>query len=420
MAIISLGMIATFTCPSPKIMNQETIDIQNSTPEEIISSIKELGKMRSPKELDAFWDRLEKSSRIPYTFENRCLFLYRGEADNVSWNGAFNQWGRQNNVFRNSGRRISGTDIWVLVQEFAEDSRLEYKIVINESSWLDRFFGLERDNTWIHDPSNPNQRKGGFGPDSELRMPKYKSPKEIALNPDVEQGTITENALISSEILGYDISYQLYLPAGFDETKTYPAVFVTDGHEYSNPDMGAMNIVLDNQIANGVIPEIVAVYIDPRNPETQENRRMDELSLNEKYVSFLADELFPRILSEYKISTNPKERVIMGTSLGGLNAAHTLISRPDIFGSAVIHSPAFWYRPAIFDLWKDSEPKDISIFLSSGTVFDTEIEARKMKLLMEEKGYSLHYIEQSESHSWGMWCGLIDDGLAWVLRGERL
>ncbi len=44
---------------------------------------------------------------------------------------------------------------------------------------------------------------------------------------------------------------------------------------------------------------------------------MQELALNSQYLSFVTDELIPKVESQYPISTRPEERGILGTSMGG-------------------------------------------------------------------------------------------------------
>ena len=60
----------------------------------------------------------------------------------------------------------------------------------------------------------------------------------------------------------------------------------------------------------------------------------------DNYLKFIRDELFPAIDSTYR--TVPY-RVLVGHSLGGLLALHSLLVSPDIFQSYVAIDPSVWW-----------------------------------------------------------------------------
>jgi enterochelin esterase family protein len=242
-------------------------------------------------------------------------------------------------------------------------------------------------------------------------MPGYKLHPETIARQDVAKGTLSEPEIIVSLKLGYSVSFQVYTPAGYEKMKQLPVVYVTDGHEYASDDMGKMITVLDNTIADGTIKPVIAVFIDPRDIETKENRRMTEFSLNEAFAGFIAEELVPLIDARFRTAPSPKFRAIMGTSLGGLNAAWIGYKFPHVFGNLAIHSPAFWFRDAILDYYKQSERLPLTIYMATGTVNDAQEHTRLMREILLQKGYTLEYQEYHESHSWGLWSGLIDDPL---------
>ncbi|MCS6988917.1 MAG: alpha/beta hydrolase-fold protein, partial [Chloroherpetonaceae bacterium] len=345
-----------------------------------------------------FLDALQSANKIPFAIGDSVAFLYRGAATSVRWNGDFNSWGSVSGVQTN-GTRLGDTDLWILEQTFPSDARLDYKIVLNGS-------------TWILDPRNAFQQMSGFGPNSELRMPNYVFPPEVIRRPNVPQGSLSPNQIINSVHLGYAVQYRVYAPAGYDTLSNLPAIYVTDGHEYANDQMGSMVIVLDNLIYDGAIPPVMAVFIDPRNPyNLSQNRRMQELSINPQYLRFVKEELVPRIDSAYRTNPLPSARAILGTSLGGLNSAYFGVAAPETFGLIAIQSPAFWYRPQIFSMYQDSTRRPIRISMTVGTFFDGQNEARQMRDLLRSKAYQLYYREVPQGHSWGQWRGLIDEAL---------
>lgn len=363
---------------------------------------------------EVVWTKLVDADQIPMKSGENVLFLYRGDAHNVRWNGAFNNWGKGKAIL---GTRLFKLGLWYAQASFNADARLEYKIVLNTTNWFTKFFGWKTE--WIFDPANPHRRPGGFGPDSELIMPGYKPHPETAVRDSIQKGTLSEPELVASLKLGYPVRYQVYLPAELPKKARFPVIYVTDGHEYASDDMGKMVTVLDNCIADGSIPPVIAVFIDPRDTATGENKRMDQFALNKEFAAFLAEEIVLLIDAKYPTIAKPDARALMGTSLGGLNAAFVGHSYPGVFGNLAIHSPAFWYKEQILDLYKSSDRLPLRIYMASGTVNDTEEHARKMREILMEKAYPLEYIEFNESHSWGMWSGLIDDPIRYFWGSKK-
>ncbi len=366
----------------------------------LIDSIKEAGAIPDTserrQELDQIWESLVSNNQIPFTESETALFLYRGEAETVSWNGDFNSWSGNDRV-KTDGTNIERTDIWMWKTSFPSDARLDYKVTINGDNWM-------------LDPVNPYQQWSGFGPNSELRMPDWKEEILTEAVPEIPTGSLSDNILIYSDVMEYPIHYRVYLPVGYENMETLPVLYTTDGQEYSDPKLGAVPTVLDNLIHQQRITPTIVVFVSPLNPDNgAENRRAEELGNNEAYLSFFVDELIPMIETSYKVDSDANSRVILGTSLGGLNAAFFAFSRPDIFNGVAIQAPAFWYREEIYDLAQDSEVQPDKIFMSVGTIGDNTEDARKMKRIFERKGLEFTYMETNEGHSWGAWGAQADD-----------
>ncbi|MEQ9264024.1 MAG: alpha/beta hydrolase-fold protein [Balneolaceae bacterium] len=388
-----LTLFIFFSCSDPeKSLGITDIETQLKSLSDIQDDLVRVQKT------DSLWDTLVSNELIPFTQDTVVLFLYRGEAESVEWNGDFTSWGN-NDKFRNEGRRITGTDIWMLKQSFPSDSRLDYKITINESDW-------------ILDPNNPHQQWSGFGPNSELRMPDWKPEILTQRIPEAPEGVLSDYIVINSSNLDYSVSYKVYTPFGYEQLENLPVIYFTDGQEYSDDRLGAAVVVLDNLIYQNKIEPVIAVFVNPIDPETEtNNRRADQFGVEETYLAFYTDELIPEIETNYKVDASKESRAIMGTSLGGLNSAYFGFSRPDIFGDIAIQAPAFWYREEIYDIVRESDVDSPDIFMSVGTIGDNTNDARRMKTLFEEMELEFTYLETNEGHSWGAWSAQIDNVL---------
>jgi enterochelin esterase family protein len=241
-------------------------------------------------------------------------------------------------------------------------------------------------------------------------MPAWKFPYETQLAADVIRGTLTDNILINSQKLGYSINYKVYTPFNYALHESLPVIYVTDGHEYADSDKGAMLNILDNLIYAGEIRPVMAVFIDPREPgKDASNRRMREYVCNQQFADFLGDELVPLIDKSYKTHACPDDRVILGTSLGGMNAAWVGAVRINDFHLLGINSPAF--NTTVIETFGKLDWFPFRIYMTTGTLFDTREQALGMKKILDANKVDYEYVEVNEGHSWGNWRALLDDML---------
>lgn len=223
------------------------------------------------------------------------------------------------------------------------------------------------------------------------------------------KGELSSNQVISSKIMGYDLKYRVYTPPEYENLTNLPVIYLTDGQWYIRD--GAMHEVLDELILAGKIKPVVAVFVDNRDAQSNVNKRNQQFLGNEDYVKFYREELVPLIDNQYKTSGKTKDRAIMGLSFGGLNATYFGAKGSDMFHMLGIQSPALKPVPGIYNLYLDQPKLPLKIFLSTGTVNDTETHARKLKSTLEKKGYDFEYVEVPKGHDWTNWKPLLDDVL---------
>jgi len=344
--------------------------------------------------VDGFWTQLTENQFIPFVRGGDVAFLYRGESQTVDWRGDFNGWSATSDF---AGERIGETDLWVVYAQFPSDARLDYKIVLNGS-------------TWILDPYNPNQQMGGFGANSELRMADYSPSPFIVRDETAPQGRVRGAYRLQSEALGYAVNYSVYLPAGYADLDALPTIYVLDGHEYINDDMGSMVIVLDNLIAQQLISPVIAVFIDPRDPNNpSNNRRQTEYIENSAFAEFVAEELVLNIDRVFKTAETAQSRAILGTSLGGLASAYIAVNYPDVFHNVAIQSPAFWISSELYGLYEQSDDLDLFMIITNGTPEWDADDIPNFTTILDDLSIQYGYVEVNEGHSWGNWRSLIDD-----------
>lgn len=379
-----------------------TSSAQNYT--EFQSTITSLKLASTPEALDNIWNHLVEAKKIPLVAEDSVAFLYRGSSTSVSWVGDFNEWGSRNEI-DTKGKRIDNSDIWIFKTSFPKDARLDYRVLVDGTNW-------------ILDPYNENQQWSGVGggsPNSELRMPAWKpDPITSATLDDAKRGKVAKDKLLNSKLLGYQVTYSVYLPNGYDESTTYPVIYVTDGYEYMHERLGNMVTILDNLIHLKKIEPIIAIFLDHREPVNRSNnRRMNELALNQKYLSFMTDEFLPFVEKHYGISKEPSKRAVIGSSMGGLSAAYFAFSKPEVFGLAGIQSPSFWFRPEIYKVCDNPNSPPVKTFMTTGKIYDVKEGALKMRDILDKNTCKYQYMEVNQSHSWGNWRDTLDDILVY-------
>lgn len=320
------------------------------------------------------------------------VFLYHGAATRVGVPSDLNGW----SAAADSMKRIEGTQLFFLEKNVEPATRFEYKLAV--------------DSMWILDPINQQQAIGGYGPNSEIWMPRYAPPREVVYRDSIAHGRL-DSLSFKSALLKRTHPVFVYLPPGYRSShKKYPTLYVTDGGEYIT--LALMLNVLDNLIADKRIEPIVAVFVDPRTNirDAATSTRMFDYSLSDTFVNALATELRPKLLKRYRMDPGPDNTGIMGASLGGLISAYAAYTRPDVFGLAACQSPAFWWKDdAIIKLITKGPKKPVKFYIDTGTIRDAQEGARRMKGVLDQKGYQVKYAEHPEGHNWVNWRARLDD-----------
>jgi gluconolactonase len=261
-----------------------------------------------------------------------------------------------------------------------------------------------------------------FGPDSQVQ-------------PGVPKGTLTKAVLAPGKIYpGVPHDYQVYVSAKVDTAKPAPYMIFLDGNGYAGDGM-RIPVVMDNLIAKGELPPMVAIFVNPgvlvpTTPETQLARfsrdwEYDDVRPN--FSRFLLEELIPEVAKKVNLSTNPDDHAIAGTSTGAVGAFMAAWYRPDVFHRVLYligtfvdmrggNQVPFWIRK--------QEPKPLRIFLQDGSAdIDSyagnwPLQNQSMNAAMNFSGYDHKFdYYEGEAHSTRKSSELMPDTLRWLWRG---
>lgn len=200
----------------------------------------------------------------------------------------------------------------------------------------------------------------------------------------------------------------VYTPPGYAATghAPYDLLIAFDGDDYR--DTMPLPMVLDTLLAGKHAPPFVAVLVD----DSTSGARLDDLANHKRFVTFLAGQVMPWVRRSYNVTHDPRHTIVDGSSAGGLAAAFVALERPDLFGSVVSQSGAFWRGDegsngapyeALAAKYSASPKRDIRFVMDvgagethavlggSGPVF---IDAtRRFRDVLRAKGYDVTYME---------------------------
>ena len=171
------------------------------------------------------------------------------------------------------------------------------------------------------------------------------TPSAVGSSAAAAPGTIT-TAGFQSATLGEAINYNVYLPAGYAASaKRYPVLYLLHGRGDSMSAWTRMKGELDELIGSGAIPPTIAImpdapwssrasyYVDSAYTGADPGRPVE--------TAFTRD-LIAHVDATYRTVADRTGRGIAGYSMGGYGALRYSLAHPDLFGAAIVLSPAVY------------------------------------------------------------------------------
>lgn len=163
----------------------------------------------------------------------------------------------------------------------------------------------------------------------------------------------------SKIIAGTVRQYWVFVPAQYTGKEPASVLVFQDGQRATNPN-GSTRIqqVMENLIARGEMPVTIGIFITPGNMSDSypdnlgmsnpDNRAQEYDAMNDRYARFLIEEMLPEVGKKYKLTNDPEQRAIGGTSSGAIAAFTVAWQRPDFFRkvySAIGSYVSIGFRP---------------------------------------------------------------------------
>jgi enterochelin esterase-like enzyme len=296
---------------------------------------------------------------------------------------------------------LAGSDVWWKSVRMPHDTRMSYRFVVEP----------------------PSARQAAA---QRMELVLAGAPPEPFLTPvpAAAAGSL-ERQVWSSPRLKNEHALVVYRPLGYSADKPpYPLLILFDGESYLSAMSGPT--VLDNLIAAGKIPALVAVFVSNATPRA----RSRELPCNAAFADALANELVPWLRARFQISAEASRVAVAGASFGGLAAAYVAYRHPETFGLALSQSGSFWWNfrrgsphsdgsdaPGwLTRRFSEHAKLPVHFYLTAGALErasgNGNLETtRALRDALLEKGNRVDYAEFSGGHDQFAWRATLPDGL---------
>jgi enterochelin esterase-like enzyme len=361
-------------------------------------------------------DAFLAAHEFPIVEGRQVTFVFRGQAQNVflqHWIQALPQ--------QQSFQHVGGTDLWFLTLELPRNSRIEYKIGLEEASPMG-MHGNQGRARLIRDELNPHHALDPFGANSVVHTEGHTVPGWTQPDPDARQGEIRDLA-IQSSAFGDRRTVKVYLPARYRETRRYPLLVIHDGDDFLR--FTDLSVVLDNLIHRLEIPPVVCAL-------TSSPDRMNEYPDDERHAKFITHELVPSMEERFSLLADPGARGLVGASFGAIACLSTAWRYPGVFDRLCLMSGSFLFTdigeheggPAfdpVVDFMrafrKNPGRPARQVFLTCGVYEPMIYYNRSIVPLLQSTGMRVRFVEARDGHNWENWRDRLREGLSWLFPG---
>lgn len=164
---------------------------------------------------------------------------------------------------------------------------------------------------------------------------------------------------LQSVTYGDTRTLRIWLPAGYDSAenaqKRYPVLYMFDGQtlfDTCTAFKGEQELHIDETltrlIRDNTVPPMIVVGMDSGSRRTHEYRPYRDTiadpaapePIGKELPAFVVNDVVPHVSARYRVTSDPVQTGIGGTSLGAIAALYVLLNRPDRFGIGLLESPS--------------------------------------------------------------------------------
>ena len=218
--------------------------------------------------------------------------------------------------------------------------------------------------------------------------------------PEIPAGAVKTGA-VASTYMGQTMNYTVWLPGNYDESKTYPFLYLLHGYgddHLSWNSKGGANKMADKYLKAGGVPMIIIM------PDAKTTFYLDNYMNNGLYFEqYMHNELMPEVESKYRCNG---KRAVAGLSMGGFGTLYNVLKYPSKYTYGYAMSPATDADGSVALIKAQSSPSVFPpITIESGTT-DWTIPIQGVRdyvQVLKDNGVDVKFIERSGGHDWGFW-----------------
>ena len=343
-------------------------------------------------------------------------FIWIGNeyTDNVYVFGSFPGW----DISSCALERLLDTNLWFKTYRTNGKFVTTYQFSINDNygqNWVERSKNYKQDpfnkKTFLHvgDSENPEHQDiiaSVFELKMEISNDNFKHKK------GVPQGKVDVHRFYSS-ILKNEGRIWIYTPHEYTiEQAPYDILVAFDGR----PTMTTLSAptIIDNLIHEKSMSPCIMIGIDSVD-------RVNELTYNNDFNSFLITELIPWVRDSYHVTKDSARTTICGFSLGGLAAFFAATQHPDIFGNILSLSGSVHWKKADYEnqtpwieyYFRTKCKQTLNIYMSAGKLENKPLLLANQNLYktLECSDYRVHYNEFQGGHDDIWWREQLQTGM---------
>ncbi|MCR4645183.1 MAG: carbohydrate binding domain-containing protein, partial [Oscillospiraceae bacterium] len=236
------------------------------------------------------------------------------------------------------------------------------------------------------DPPSQHKSLKEFTEECQAKMADHEPDSARMQQAGVTYGTVKSGTYFSTTC-NREKPYNILLPAGYDESKTYPVLYCMHGYYenqdrmiiYGNDTNMQTKEIIGNAIAAGEAKDMIVVFPYIYSSATQKDCSGMDAANNAAYDNFINDltkDLMPHIEKTYPVKTGKDNTAITGFSMGGRESLAIGMTLSEKFGYIGAICPAPGVDDAYKGGWKfESGKEPYLIMITAGgndtVVYDT-------------------------------------------------
>ena len=227
---------------------------------------------------------------------------------------------------------------------------------------------------------------------------------EPPVTPDVPKekpsDTVLADCKLASKVLGGRQLYTVYVPEGWDDSKTYPVLYILHGAEGGNNDW----------FDGGKIHEQVREYgadivvVSPNCTVDGKNLfYCNGYQGSAQYMTYFFNEFLPEVEKEYNIGGSRDRRMVAGLSMGGYGALYYGSLHPEMFCCVYACSPATYVEgaPNLYTMQPTADLPELTLEIGRQDFLYQSAKAYHDG--MTSAGIAHAWIERDGTHDWAFW-----------------